>query len=113
PIALVPGWRVLNDTLKGFRPAMLHPQRHGIGKILFESIWRHALEPVSIHPVHEFLKTKHLNPRAGPFEAGGAELPAEEDDDEKSQNCADHQRAHRVDEIGNMEHLRSEIGKSD
>src|SRR5579863_3466717 len=33
----IPGRRILHDALKGFGPAVLDPQSHGIGQDLFES----------------------------------------------------------------------------
>src|SRR5579863_885959 len=52
------GWAGHNAG-ESLRPLMLHTQRHRVGKILLKSVWRHALEPVSIHAVHEFLESEH------------------------------------------------------
>src|SRR6476620_11821758 len=53
---LVPrGW-VLDDPFNCLGPVVLHAQGHGVGKEFFKSIRRHALEPVSIHAVHELLE---------------------------------------------------------
>ena len=77
----IPLRRILHNPGEFLRPRVLDTQGHRIGQVFFESIRRHAFEPVGIDAVHEFLESEDLDLSSDAFQALGGHDPCKQDDD--------------------------------
>ena len=90
---------------------MFHAQRHGIRQKFFKRVWRHALQPVSIHAIHKFLEALDLYLRARALQAGCRKLLADNQDDPHGNQSAANCHGHGIQEIGNANNLQRRIGQ--
>ena len=64
---------------------MFDSQGHGVRQKLLEGVGWHAFQSVSVHPIHELLESKYLDPCAHAFQTLGRHQARKQKDDEDSE----------------------------